>query len=81
MEHKRKIKLTPADVHEFVTSAEKCDFDIDVFYNRVTIDAKSILGVLSLDLTKVLTVQFNGENREFEAYLESVSPEAFAAAA
>ena len=44
-------------------------------------DAKSILGVLSLDLTKVLTVQFNGENREFEAYLESVSPEAFAAAA
>ena len=81
MEHKRKIKLTPADVHEFVTSAEKCDFYIDVFYNRVTIDAKSILGVLSLDLTKVLTVQYSGESKEFDAYLESISPEAFAVAA
>lgn len=50
-------------------------FDIDVFYNRVVIDAKSILGVLSLDLTRVLTVQYNGENQEFEEYLESLSPE------
>ena len=36
-------------------SAGKCDFDIDVFYNRIIIDAKSILGVLSMDLTRVLT--------------------------
>ena len=78
----KKIMLPTVDIaKKFVAEASKCDFDIDVFYNRVTIDAKSILGVLSLDLTKVLTVQFNGENREFEAYLESVSPEAFAAAA
>ena len=46
----RKIKLTALqDVKEFVNAAEQCDFDIDVFYNRVIIDAKSILGVLSLD--------------------------------
>ena len=55
--------------------------DIDVFYNRVTIDAKSILGVLSLDLTRILTVQFNGENQGFEEYLETISPEANASAA
>ena len=36
MEHKRKIRFNPTDVHEFVTSAEKCDFDIDVFF---TIDS------------------------------------------
>ena len=78
----KKIMLPTVEIaKKFVAEASKCDFDIDVFYNRVTIDAKSILGVLSLDLTKVLTVQFNGENREFEAYLESVSPEAFVAAA
>ena len=78
----KKIMLPTVEIaKKFVAEASKCDFDIDVFYNRVTIDAKSILGVLSLDLTKVLTVQFNGENREFEAYLESVSPEALAAAA
>lgn len=65
-----KIMLpTVAEAKEFVAAATKCDFDIDVYYNRVTIDAKSILGVLSLDLTRELTVTFNGENEEFEAFL------------
>ena len=78
----KKIMLPTVEIaKKVVEEATKCDFDIDVFYNRVTIDAKSILGVLSLDLTKVLTVQYNGENKEFEAYLESISPEAVAAAA
>ena len=76
-----KIKLGLDDVNAFVNAATECDFDIDVFYNRVTIDAKSILGVLSLDLTRILTVQFNGENQGFEEYLETISPEANASAA
>ncbi len=63
-----------AEAKEFVAAATKCDFDIDVYYNRVTIDAKSILGVLSLDLTKALTVEFNGENVEFETYLLEKAP-------
>ncbi|MGN0373716.1 MAG: HPr family phosphocarrier protein [Enterocloster sp.] len=72
----KKILLSTIDIaKEFVREASKCDFDIDVFYNRVTIDAKSILGVLSLDLTRVLTVQFNGENQEFEKFLDTLSPE------
>ena len=72
----RKIVLhSVADAKKFVAEASKCDFDIDVFYNRITIDAKSILGVLSLGLTRVLTVQYNGDNAEFEEYLASVSPE------
>ena len=45
-----KIKLGLEDVKEFVTAAAKCDFDIDVNYNRVLVDGKSILGVLALDL-------------------------------
>ena len=49
--------------------------------NTIIIDAKSILGVLSLDLTRILTVQFNGENQGFEEYLETVTPEANASAA
>ncbi|MEG0566152.1 MAG: HPr family phosphocarrier protein, partial [Hungatella sp.] len=53
---------------------------IDVFYNRVIIDAKSILGVLSLDLTQVLTVEFNGTNEDFEAFLETRKPSRFTAA-
>ena len=67
----KKIKLpTIEDAKAFVAAAAKCDFDIDVFYNRVVIDAKSILGVLSLDLRKVLTVRYSGQNQEFEMFLE-----------
>lgn len=70
-----KIMLpTVTEAKEFVAAAAKCDFDIDVYYNRVTIDAKSILGVLSLDLTQVLTVEFNGEDAEFEAFLAAKAP-------
>ena len=60
---------------EFVKAASECDFDIDVYYNRVVIDAKSILGVCSLDLTKDLTVRMYGENPEFEEVLDQLAPE------
>ena len=66
-----KIKLNAAeDVQEFVNAASICDFDIDIYYNRFLIDAKSILGILSMDLTKVLTVDCHGENKEFERTLQ-----------
>ena len=67
----KQIKLNATeDVQEFVNAASKCDFDIDIFYNRVLIDAKSILGVLSMDLTRVLTVKCHGESREFDRVLK-----------
>lgn len=81
MKAKKIMIPTIADAKRFVEEATRCDFDIDVFYNRVTIDAKSILGVLSLDLSRVLTVQFNGVCEEFEAYLETLSPGAGVTAA
>ncbi len=72
MKQKRVMLPSIAAAKEFVQEASKCDFDINVFYNRVVIDAKSLLGVLSLDLTRVLTVEYNGENEEFEEYLDSL---------
>ena len=81
MKQKRIILPTVEEAKKFVAAASRCDFDIDVFYNRVTIDAKSILGVLSLDLTRVLTVQFNGTDEVFEEYLGTLSPEAAITAA
>ena len=69
--NERKIKLSGTEaVKEFVNKAEHCDFDVDIFYNRFVIDAKSILGVLSMDLDKVLTVKYGGRNPEFENVLE-----------
>ena len=67
----RHIRLNETeDVKEFVNEAAKCDFDIDISYNRIIIDAKSILGILSMDLTKVLTVTCHGEDHEFNRFLQ-----------
>lgn len=74
MKQKKIILPTLEDAKEFVAAATKCNFDIDVFYNHVIIDAKSILGVLSLDLTRVLTVEFNGSDDAFEMYLDEKAP-------
>lgn len=67
----KQIKLhKPDDVKEFVDVAGKCDFDIDIYYNRIIVDAKSFLGILSLDLSKTLSVSYDGVNDEFEAILD-----------
>ncbi len=66
----KKIRLNATeDVKEFVYGASQCDFDVDVSYNRVLIDAKSILGVLSLDLSRVLTVRCHGDSYDFNQVL------------
>lgn len=62
----RRIRLRLEEVKDFVTAASRCDFDIDVFYNRFTVDAKSIVGVLGLDLNQILTVAYNGYDPDFE---------------
>lgn len=69
----RKISLRPDEVKDFVTIAGRCDFEIDIFYNRYIVDAKSILGVLGLDLTKILTVSYDGYNSDFELFLTSLA--------
>lgn len=61
-----KIKFNEEnDVMEFVKAASRCDFDVDIKYQRMIVDAKSILGIFSLGLTKPLIVQCHGENEEF----------------
>ena len=65
-----KIKLNATEeVQEFVNAASRCDFDIDISYNRFVVDAKSIVGVLGLDLNQILTVSYNGYDQEFEDYM------------
>lgn len=69
----RQIRLKLEEVKEFVTVASRCDFDVDVFYNRFTVDAKSIVGVLALDLNRMLTVSYNGYNPEFENMIDRLA--------
>ena len=70
MKEKKIMLPSVEEAKHFVAEASKCDFDIDVFYNRVTIDAKSILGVLSMDLGQILIVKCHGENSDFDSFLE-----------
>lgn len=70
---KKHIMLKPNQVQDFVREATKCDFDVDIYYNRYVVDAKSILGVFNLDLTKTLTVEYNGSNQQFEQYLNGLA--------
>lgn len=69
----RRIKLTPDEVKHFVAVTSKCDFDIDISYNRYVVDAKSFLGVYGLDFTKVLTVHYNGYDEELEKLLTDLA--------
>lgn len=66
----RTIRLTPDEVQDFVNVTSKCDFDIDIFYNRYVVDAKSFLGVYGLDFTKALTVSYEGYSAELEEMLK-----------
>ena len=68
-----KIRLDLDNANEFVRRASKCDFDIDIFYNHVIIDAKSMLGVLGLDFSRTLTVQYGGQNNDFDMMLQKLA--------
>ena len=65
--------LRPNQVQDFVSAATKCDFDVDIYYNRYVVDAKSILGVFGLDLSQTLTVEYRGYNSDFENFLQKLA--------
>lgn len=50
------------DVKYFVNTVAKYDFDVDLISGRYAIDAKSIMGIFSLDLSKPITLQAHTEN-------------------
>ena len=70
MEMVKTIMLTPDVVQRFVEVTSKCDFDIDISYNRYVVDAKSFLGVYGLDFRSPLTVSYEGYNEELEEFLQ-----------
>jgi len=50
------------DVKEFVNVVAKYDFDVDLVSGRYAIDAKSIMGIFSLDLSKKIELQVHSDN-------------------
>ena len=63
----KKIKLnTQLDVIKFTQVASKCKGRVDCLEDSRNIDGKSILGVLSMDLSKPITVVFHDNFEEAE---------------
>lgn len=58
------------DVKEFVSIVMKYDFDIDLVSGRYAIDAKSIMGIFSLDLSK--PIQLNAHTDDADKFLDEI---------
>ena len=68
-----KISLSSInDVKNFVNAAGKQMCDIDIESGRYVIDAKSIMGIFSIDLTKPVTVNVDGTDEEYDKFREEV---------
>jgi len=67
-----KVRIeTIEDVKKFVSTVMAFDFDIDLISGRYAIDAKSIMGIFSIDLSKELKmVAHTDDTTELEAALE-----------
>lgn len=50
------------DVKAFVNMVNKYDFDIDLSSGRYVVDAKSIMGIFSLDLSKPIQLEVHTED-------------------
>lgn len=49
-------------VKEFVNVTQACDFEILLKSGKYVVDAKSILGIFSLDLSRPLTVEIYSDD-------------------
>lgn len=67
------LDLTTAEsVKNVVQITSQYDFDIDFVSGRYIVDAKSILGIFSLDLTKPVEMDIHADN--CESLLQQLAP-------
>ena len=60
------------DVKKFVNIVSKYDFEVDLTSGRYVIDAKSIMGIFSLDLTK--PIKLDAHTDESSPFFEEIKP-------
>ncbi len=66
-----KIMLSSIeDVRNFVNLTNQCDFDVNLTNEKYKIDAKSIMGVFSLDLSQPVTVEVEADHAD--SFLEKL---------
>ncbi len=60
------------DVKNFVNIVNKYSCDVDLTSGRYVVDAKSIMGIFSLDLTKPIKIDIHSENDQ--ALVDELQP-------
>ena len=69
-----KISLDSIEkVKSFVNTIARFDADLDLVSGRYVIDAKSIMGIFSLDLSNPITLNIHG-NESMDTILEALKP-------
>lgn len=69
-----EISLNSIDkVKSFVNIITKYDYDFDLISGRYVIDAKSIMGIFSLDLSKPIQLNIHMETEDKEI-MEALQP-------
>ncbi len=70
-----QISLNSIDkVKSFVNAITQFEFDFDLISGRYVIDAKSIMGIFSLDLSKPIDLNIHAEDTNVDAVLEVLKP-------
>jgi len=70
-----KISLNSIDkVKSFVNDVTRFDYDFDLVSGRYVIDAKSIMGIFSLDLSKAIDLNIHAEGIRLEEVLRVLKP-------
>ena len=58
-----KIRINAInDVKDFVSIVTGCPYDVDIISGRYAIDAKSIMGIFSLDLSNDLELKIHSDD-------------------
>ena len=60
------------DVKSFVNIVSKYDFDVDLISGRYVVDAKSIMGIFSLDLSKPIDVEVMTD--DCDSFIDEIKP-------
>ncbi|HIZ44438.1 MAG TPA: HPr family phosphocarrier protein [Firmicutes bacterium] len=69
-----QISLNSIDkVKSFVNDLTKYDYDFDLVSGRYVIDAKSIMGIFSLDLSKPINLNIHAESN-IDTIMETLKP-------
>ena len=69
-----QISLNSIDkVKSFVSDITKFENDFDLVSGRYVIDAKSIMGIFSLDLSKPITLHIHADDANVEAIVKELA--------